>query len=278
MKFLFSLSAFILTASSVFGQSSLADEPVREIVLSELLRQGGVMMYPLAALALIALILIILYLMTIRRGSVVTNRFMNKADGLIRNRDFAGLLNYSHRRSEMVARLTRKSLQFLTENPSASAAEIREIAEAEGSRQSNLLSQRITWLGDIGAIAPMVGLLGTVIGMIKSFMQISQGSVGVLQQMLAAGVSEALVTTATGLVIGITAMVFHSYFKGRVNRLLSEFEAAATHIITLMTTQLGSTNQQPSAPQPFPPHPQQPMPGTAEADYYPAHQVVYPQK
>lgn len=278
MKFLLPFATLLLTASSGFAQSTLEDEPVREIVLSELLQQGGIMMYPLAGLALIALILICLYFMTIHRAAVVTNRFMNKADNLIRNRDFAGLLNYSHRRSEMVARLTRKSLQFLTDNPNASPAEIREIAEAEGSRQSNLLAQRITWLGDIGAIAPMVGLLGTVIGMIKSFMQISQGSVGVLQQMLAAGVSEALVTTATGLVIGITAMVFHSYFKGRVNRLLSEFEAAATHIVTLLTTQLSNSPQPTRPPAPHGQHPSHPAPGPSDADYHPAHQVVYPQK
>lgn len=270
MKILLPLLALILTSSRVFAQATLEDEPVTEIVLSELLAQGGSVMIPLAGLALIAVILITFYFLTIRRGSVVSNRFMNNADGLIRKRDFNGLLNYSHRRSEMVARLTRKSLQFLSDNPNATAGEIREIAEAEGSRQSNLLSQRITWLGDIGAIAPMVGLLGTVIGMIKSFLQISQGSVGVLQQMLAAGVSEALITTATGLVIGITAMVFHSYFKGRVNRLLSEFEAAATHIITLLTTQLNSGAGQVQ--------PQQVMPGTAEGDYHPAHQVIHPQR
>lgn len=238
----------------------LESEPVKEIVLSELLSDGGIMMYPLAALALIALILIILYLLTIRRASVVTNRFMNAADSMIRQRDFQGLVSYSRRRSEMVARLTQKTLVFLNENPTATASDIREVAETEGSRQSGLLSQRITWLGDIGAIAPMVGLLGTVIGMIKSFMQISQGNVGVLQQMLAAGVSEALVTTATGLVIGITAMIFHSFFKGRVNRLLSEFEAASTHIITLVTSQLNRAVVAQQEP----------------ADLHPTHEVYHP--
>ncbi|GHC59199.1 MotA/TolQ/ExbB proton channel family protein [Roseibacillus persicicus] len=231
------------------------------VPLIDIMGQGGVMMIPLAALALLALILIILYMLTIRRATVVTNRFMNAADSMLRKRDFMGLLSYSHRRSEMVARLCAKSLQFVTENPTASVDEVKDVAETEGSRQSSILAQRITWLADIGAIAPMLGLLGTVIGMIKSFMLISQGSVGNLPMQLASGVSEALVTTASGLVVGITAMVFHSYFKGRVNRLLSEFEAASTHLISLLTSQLknqatpGVTGQQVAPVHPHP-HPQ----------------------
>jgi biopolymer transport protein ExbB len=277
MKLLFPIFGFLASATALQAQSNPGDDSTNEIVLSELLSRGGVMMYPLAALALIALILIILYFLTIRRRTVVTNRFMNNADGLIRKRDFMGLLGYSQRRSEMVARLTRKTLQFITDNPNASATEIREIAETEGSRQSNALAQRINWLADIGAIAPMVGLLGTVIGMIKSFMQISKGEVGVLQQMLAAGVSEALVTTATGLVIGITAMVFHSFFKGRVNRFLSEFEAASTHIITLITAQISAQQAVPTAPPGSQFAPQMPTPGQPGTDLHPTHQVVYPQ-
>ena len=229
------------------------------------------MMFPLAAMALVAIILIILYTLTIRRRTVVTNRFMNAADSMLRKRDFLGLLSYSHRRSELVARLTTKTLQFLTENPSASASEIKEVAESEGSRQSGILAQRITWLGDIGAIAPMLGLLGTVIGMIKSFMLISQGgSPGNLPMQLASGVSEALVTTASGLVIGITAMIFHSYFKGRVNRLLHEFEAASTHIISLLTSQIKAGATAASVPQ------QAPV-AAPPSEMYGAQDVVMPQ-
>lgn len=222
-----------------------------KVPLLDILGRGGIMMIPLAAMALMTIILIILYTLTIRRATVVTNRYMNSADSMLRKRDFMGLLSYSHRRSEMVARLTSKTLQFLTDNPNASANEIKEVAEAEGSRQSGILAQRITWLGDIGAVAPMLGLLGTVIGMIKSFMLISAGAnPGNLPMQLAGGVSEALVTTASGLVIGITAVIFHSYFRSRVNRLLHEFESASTHLISLLTSQIkAAVAQTATAPQ-----------------------------
>lgn len=276
--FMKSLPLLLILSSGLALAQGEAPAPAPEggtvlpkVPLIDILGEGGVMMIPLAAMALVALILIILYTLTIRRATVVTNRFMNAADSMLRKRDFMGLLSYSHRRSEMVARLTSKTLQYVTENPNASAQEIKEVAESEGSRQSGILAQRITWLGDIGAIAPMLGLLGTVIGMIKSFMLISQGgSPGNLPMQLASGVSEALVTTASGLVVGITAMVFHSYFKGRVNRLLHEFEAASTHIISLLTSQIKAVPATAPVPQQAP----APMPS---GEMYAPQDVVMPQ-
>ena len=164
---------------------------------------------------------------------------MNNAEAMIRKRDYLGLIAYCHRRNESVARVTQKTLDFLTKNPTASRPEIREIAEAEASRQSGILSQRISYLADIGGIAPMIGLLGTVIGMIKSFMEIANGNIeGTKQLELAEGVWEALITTAAGLVISIIAMTFYSYFRGRVQNHIAELEAAGTHILALIGGQI----------------------------------------
>ena len=239
----------------------------------ELLKDGGYTMIPLAGMALLAIILITLYTLTIRRSAVVTNRYMKTADSMLRKRDFMGLLAYSQRRSELVARLTAKTLKFISDNPQSTTEEIKDVAEAEGSRQSGILAHRISWLADIGAIAPMLGLLGTVLGMIQSFLHIAQGgSPGNLPQQLANGVSEALVTTASGLVIGITAIFFHSYFKGRVNKYLYEFESASTHIITLINNQLHRT--------PTPDNsglPQMPPASDPAGQMYAAQDVVLPQ-
>ena len=239
----------------------------------ELLKDGGYTMIPLAGMALLAIILITLYTLTIRRSAVVTNRYMKTADSMLRKRDFMGLLAYSQRRSELVARLTAKTLKFISDNPQSTTEEIKDVAEAEGSRQSGILAHRISWLADIGAIAPMLGLLGTVLGMIQSFLHIAQGgSPGNLPQQLANGVSEALVTTASGLVIGITAIFFHSYFKGRVNKYLYEFESASTHIITLINNQLHRT--------PTPDNsglPQMPPASDPVGQMYAAQDVVLPQ-
>jgi biopolymer transport protein ExbB len=197
------------------------------------------MMYPLALISIVGVVLVLIYLLTIRRNAVVSDRFMNAAEAMIRKRDYLGLVAFCHRQNESMARITQKTLDFLMKNQSASFGEVREIAEAEGSRQAGLLTSRITYLADIGSISPMVGLLGTVLGMIKSFLLISSGDVqGVRQMQLAEGVSEALITTAAGLMIGIPALVFYSLFRGRVQKYIAELEAASTHLMALLHAQV----------------------------------------
>ena len=85
----------------------------------------------------------------------------------------------------------------------------------------------------------MVGLLGTVFGMIEAFIEISTGDVhGVRQMGLAEGVSKALIATAGGLAISIPALAFYSIFRGRVHKYVSQLEAAATHLLILLHAQL----------------------------------------
>jgi biopolymer transport protein ExbB len=206
-------------------------------------------MYPLAFLSVATVVLIFLYALTIRRNAVVSDRFMNAAEAMIRKRDFLGLIAYCHRQNECMARITQKTLDFFSKTGAASFAEVREVAEAEGSRQAGMLSQRITYLADIGTIAPMLGLLGTVIGMIKSFLEISTGGFeGVRQMQLASGVSEALITTAAGLVIGIVALVFYSLFRGRVQKFIAELEAASTHMMAILNAQIQRSSPRAGGP------------------------------
>lgn len=246
-RLLLSVPALLATTGAALGADESAD-PTKVNVL-EILKEGGIMMWPLALLSISTVVLIILFFITIRRSTVVSDRFMRVAESLIRKRDYLGLVGYAHRRGECIARITQKTMDFATKNSDAQFNEIREVAEAEGSRQASTLNQRISYLADIGAIAPMIGLLGTVLGMIRAFLEINTGNVEVVRQMkLAGGVAEALVTTASGLTIGIIAMIFYSVFRGRVQRSLSELEAAATHLLALLGSQYQRTGryQQPA--------------------------------
>ena len=230
---------------------SAAPAPVTPVAPSEMnflqvFAAGGIAMYPLTLISVILVIFILVFLATIRRNAVVSDKFMNAAEAMIRRRDYLGLIAYSHRQNECIARVMQKSLEFLTKNPSAPFVEVRSLAEAEGARQAGTLTSRITYLADIAAIAPMVGLLGTVLGMIKSFIHISQGDVqGVRQMALAAGVSEALVATASGLIIAIPALLFYSIFRGRVFRYVGELESAAAHLMAILN---GQIERQPASP------------------------------
>ncbi|WP_018970396.1 MotA/TolQ/ExbB proton channel family protein [Rubritalea marina] len=234
MKFTF--GSLIAQTSKLPDSADIQEEALN--IYQLISEKGGVVMYPLAALSFLTVILIFFYFITIRRNSVVSNRFMSTAEALIRKRDYLGLVAQCHRENKCISRVAEKALDFMTHNDGVPFKEVREVAEAEGSRQAGILTQRISYLSDIGGIAPMIGLLGTVIGMIKSFHQISAGNFeGVKQMELAGGVSEALITTASGLVIGILALIFYSIFRGRVQKYIAELEAAATHLMALLAAQ-----------------------------------------
>jgi biopolymer transport protein ExbB len=201
-------------------------------------KRAGIMAWPLIGLSMVAFFLIVLYTLTVRQGTVVSDAFMNSADALIRKQDYLGLLSVCNRRNECIARITAKTLDFATRNPTASFEEVKEVTEAEGNRQSSLLMSRIAYLGDVGAVAPMLGLLGTTIGMITTFHEMTGKTYGASGQLgMAQGVSEALLCTASGLVIGIPALIFYSIFRGKVSRLISEMEAATTHLMALLAVQ-----------------------------------------
>lgn len=241
-----SAAGFFLSALAASAATEAPVPMTKEMNFLEILAKGGFMMYPLGIMSVITVLLIFIFMLTIRRNAIVSDRFMNSTETMIRKRDFLGLVALSHRRNECMARITQKTLDFISANPGASFDNVRDVAQVEGSHQANMLTSRITYLADIGGIAPMVGLLGTVIGMIKAFLEISSGEVqGVRGMGLAEGVSEALIATAGGLAISIPALVFYSIFRGRVQRYVSELEAAATHFVALLHSHL---ERQPSQP------------------------------
>jgi len=209
------------------------------LTLWDVILWGGWAMVPLAILSFVATVLIFTYLLSIRRGAVVTGNFMATAEALLRKKDLLGLLAVANRRSEAVARVTQRALEFATKHPGATFTQIREVAETEGTRQASLLNQRITYLADIGAIAPMLGLLGTVFGMIRSFSVLANDVAASRPMLLAEGVGQALVTTAAGLVVGIPAMIFYSFFRGQVQKLIAELEAASTILLAQLSGAVG---------------------------------------
>src|ERR1700716_1365972 len=196
------------------------DSPHTKTILDAILHAGPVM-YVLLALSVFSVMLVITYLMTIRRGAVVSNGFMATADALLRKRDHLGLLAVSNRHGEAIARVVQKVLDFTTKNPSADFHQVREIAETEGTRVAASLNNRVIYLADIGMIAPMLGLLGTVFGIIKSFGALGADLGTARYVLLSKGISQALVNTAAGLAIGIPAMIFYAFFRGRGAEIIS---------------------------------------------------------
>ena len=220
------------SASRPGGAAKVEAVPV---TLWKLIQDGGWTMVPLAFLSVMTVMLVLVFLFSLRRGAILTNHYMNTADVLLKKRDYLGLLAISNRHSEAVARVVQRTLDFATKNPSASFETVREIAETEGGAQASALQHRVVYLADIGMLSPMIGLLGTVIGIITSFAELGKGDPNLSRDMLlASGVSQALVATATGLILGIAAMAAYSFFRNRVQSLISDLEIASSHILGLI--------------------------------------------
>ena len=216
--------------------SLVPDMPHSKTIMDTVIAAGPVMIL-LFALSVFFVMLVIVYLMTIRRGAVVSSGYMATADALLRKRDYLGLLAVSNRHGEAIARVVQKVLDFTTKNPNADFAQVREIAETEGTRVAASLNNRVTYLADIGMIAPLLGLLGTVLGIIRSFGALGADLGTARYVLLSKGISEALVNTCAGLAIGIPAMMCYAFFRGKAQKLISELESATTHVLALLSLQ-----------------------------------------
>jgi len=225
-----------LLAQTVTAPVIPPDIPHSKTVMDALIAAGPVMIF-LFALSVFFVMLVIVYLMTIRRGAVVSSGFMATADALLRKRDYLGLLAVSNRHGEAIARVVQKMLDFTTKNPDADFGHVREIAETEGTRVAASLNNRVIYLADIGMIAPLLGLLGTVLGIIRSFGALGADLGTARYVLLSKGISEALVNTCAGLAIGIPAMIFYAFFRGKTQKLISELESATTHVLALLSLQ-----------------------------------------
>jgi biopolymer transport protein ExbB len=112
---------------------------------------------------------------------------------------------------------------------------IQEAMESEGERGATALWQRISYLNNIGVIAPLLGLLGTVWGMIGAFGSLAMDDSQRKSVTMAYSVAQAMVTTAAGLMLAIPAMVVYFYLRSRVIKIVSEVEARSSEIMELLT-------------------------------------------
>lgn len=232
------------TATPDSGWGKIMTIGEKSYTVKELFDMGGAMMWPILMLSLLAVFVFIICLFITRPGNVMSRRFMESAESQIIRRDMAGLEYLCERDDSCIARILFRTVKYIGSVRSPSLEEIRETAAAEGARQAGMFTRKISWLSDIGSVAPMFGLLGTVTGMIRTFFEIGNGNFeGVRQMQMAGGVAEALITTAAGLMVGIPALLAYAYFRGVVQKNLSNLESATTHLVTVLSAQIRRTER-----------------------------------
>ena len=111
---------------------------------------------------------------------------------------------------------------------------IKEAVEQRARMEIGNLWQNINYFSDIVTVAPLMGLLGTVLGMIQAFRAVPLQSTGIKTALLVAGISKAMVTTAASLIVAITALIAYSYFRGKVQEISNGIELYSTEIIKKM--------------------------------------------
>ena len=229
------LQVFLIGALMALQASAQTDSEAaasgKVIAFSQVLQDGGWTMQVLLLLSALATFLVVLYLLTMRSNVLMPNKFKVEAEQIAESGDFEALDALCRESNSPGAKIIGSGAALLKTVPDANYQAVRDTLEDEGGRQASSLWQRIQYLSDIATIAPMVGLLGTVLGMIRAFVGLKEDFGSVRPIGLADGVSQALVTTAGGLIVGIIAMVLYSYFRGRVGRLIARMEEDCSAIL-----------------------------------------------
>jgi biopolymer transport protein ExbB len=209
------------------------------MTLQELVQTGGIPMYVLGGLSVAALAFIIYLLLLLRMNAVAPADLLHDLRELLGNRRTEEARLACRRSRSALAAIGETGLTWLHRNEQGDLGLLKEIMEGEGSRQAAMLQNQTQYLLDIAVIAPMVGLLGTVIGMLQAFNAVALDLARARPMTLASGVAQALITTAAGLIVGIPAMGFYAFFRGRVAKLTAQLETAAADLLGMVLSSRG---------------------------------------
>lgn len=195
----------------------------------EIIQKGGILIYPIIVLSVISLAVFLERLYVLRSSNFIPKIFMEKLQLFIDNK--------SLEEARALCDVQKCSIGIITaevlDNLHVPVNRLTEIAEESGRYEAKKLERFMPTLQTIANIAPLMGLLGTVVGMIKTFAVIAQQGVGNAQA-LSGGISEALFTTAAGLSVAIPTVVFYHIVRHRSEKITGEMEKAVSTIVNLI--------------------------------------------
>jgi len=225
------LALFLVHAPHAWAQvTSLpsSDQAATEMTLWQTLKAGGGVMVVIGFLSVVAMAIIIYDFMMLNVNKLAPRSLFLEVIKKLEARDFAGAQTACLKdNNTIISKIVLAGLE--RRNPLDSSA--REAMENTAHIELINLWQNINYLSDIVAIAPLLGLLGTVLGMIQAFRAVPLQSASVKTTLLAAGISKAMVTTASGLVVAIPTLIAYSYFRGQVQMVTNAIEIYSTDII-----------------------------------------------
>jgi biopolymer transport protein ExbB len=192
----------------------------------ELFERGGIMMYPLVLASIIAVVFIIERAVALRKKKIIIPEIISVVENFSSIKDIEFAKNVCSKYKGALSNLINIAL----DNYNISKAQVRELLEDQGRQDIRDLGKGLGILETIAAIAPLMGLLGTVIGMIRVFAVIKDQGIGQTAA-LSGGISEALLTTVTGLFIGIPVLIAYNYFTSKSENLILDIEKYANNLV-----------------------------------------------
>ncbi len=187
---------------------------------------GRTMMIPIGLASLLGLAVIIERLVVLRRGRIIVPEIAAAVDTLDSGRDLSVAYALCQGSPGPFANIVKAGLDHADNDWTV----IRDVLQEAGRREATLLTRRLGVLETVAAVSPLLGLLGTVLGMIRIFAAVSNAGIGD-PEALSGGISEAMVTTAAGLFIGIPALVAYNWLNARADRLIFELETYASRLL-----------------------------------------------
>ena len=196
----------------------------------DIIFQAGWIMVPIFLLSILTVYLLVERLITLRKADSNRAEIMGRIREYVRAGNTHGAQAYCEAQQKPLTRILKHGLERL----GRPISEIQDAVNAAGKHEAFQLEKRMDLLASVAGIAPMLGFLGTVTGMIKAFQQIQNLQGNVDPSVLAGGIWEALVSTAGGLIVGILAFFFYNFLLSKINLLVNDMEQSATEFVDLL--------------------------------------------
>ena len=196
------------------------------MTLVEIFEAGGYLMYPLAIASLMTIAIIIERLVNLRESRILNEQVVFKVSALVEANQLSKAIEFCRDNPNVYTKIVVAGLEL------ADKGEMRakEAIEDAGRHETAHLKRYLNGLGTVAAVAPLIGLLGTVIGMILVFRTIAESGGGQAAA-LSTGIFQALITTATGLLVAIPALIAHNYFQERADSMIQRLEHASLRLL-----------------------------------------------
>ncbi|MCP4664907.1 MAG: MotA/TolQ/ExbB proton channel family protein, partial [Deltaproteobacteria bacterium] len=195
----------------------------------ELIVKGGLFMYPIIFCSIVALAIFLERMWVLRRKHIIPDAFILDVEELLKEQRISEAISICQKDTSSISKIFLAGLKTIEKGMRS----VKEAIVERGSREATILEKNAGILSTIANVTPLLGLLGTVSGMIKTFNAISVQGIG-NPAPLAGGIAEALITTAAGLCIAIPTLVGYRFLKDKADSLIFEMEENSIRVVELI--------------------------------------------